>query len=90
MNTDSVTNVLVQQKMSASVQQMPCSMFRDVVHWPDHRNVEVKDLHDTVVHLDYMVQVTLFPLLKPKQAVGNTVLGNNQLCVVLSYKCRLR
>ena len=68
-----LTNVLVQQQVSACVQQMLGRVLRNIVHWVCYRDVKVEDLHDSIMHLDHVVIPSFSPLLVTHQ-VGHCII----------------
>ena len=55
MSACGFTNTLVQKQMSTNVNQMGWHLVWDVVHRVSNSDLKIKDLHDSVVHLDQMI-----------------------------------
>lgn len=63
MSARCLTNVLMQQQVSAGVHQMLGYILWNIVHWVSYRDLEVEDLQNCVVHLDHVVIPAFSPLL---------------------------
>lgn len=55
MSACGFTNTLVQKQMSTNVNQMGWHLVGNEVHRVGNSDLEIEDLHDSVVHLDQMI-----------------------------------